>query len=70
MIALSRATVWLGTPDSMASKDDTKAAVRCANCGAIFAARVRPDGTIDPIGRGDRCSCDAASLEVLEGHEV
>ena len=55
----------------MASEDDlTKAAVKCDNCGTIVAARVWPDGTIRPIGRGDRCSCDEASLRILEEEDA
>ena len=55
----------------MASEDDlTKAAAKCDNCGTIVAARVWPDGTIRPIGRGDRCSCDEASLRILEEEDA
>ena len=51
----------------MASEDDlTKAAAKCDNCGTIVAARICPDGTIRPIGRGDRCSCGEASLRILD----
>ena len=52
----------------MVSADDTRrAAAKCDNCGAIFAARVLPDGTIRPIGQRESCSCDETSLRLLEG---
>ncbi|MFC4246437.1 hypothetical protein ACFOZ7_05430 [Natribaculum luteum] len=51
----------------MASFEGTeKTAAICEQCGSIFAARLWPDGTVRPIGTGERCPCGSERFRLVE----
>lgn len=49
--------------------DIRRVAVRCANCETIVPARVKPDGAVDPIGRGMVCDCDEPDVQIIENDD-
>ncbi|WP_293029716.1 hypothetical protein [Natronococcus sp.] len=53
----------------MANRDDvSRELAECTKCGAVYAARQWPDGTIKAIG-SERCRCGSAEFAVVETDE-
>ncbi|WP_243637808.1 hypothetical protein [Natrarchaeobius oligotrophus] len=46
--------------------ENERAAARCTRCGEIGIVLVGPDGTFEPIGQPELCSCDGRTLRILE----
>ncbi|NKE37612.1 hypothetical protein GWG54_17740 [Natronococcus sp. JC468] len=53
----------------MANRDDvSRELAECADCGAVYAARQWPDGTIKAIG-SESCRCGSTEFELVESDE-
>ncbi|QFU84161.1 hypothetical protein GCU68_10035 [Natronorubrum aibiense] len=49
----------------MANRDDVdRELARCADCGAVYAARQWPTGKVQPIG-SDRCECGSTDFIIV-----
>jgi len=42
----------------------------CSNCGELLTVWITQDGTIQPISRYNTCSCENASLRVVDEDDV
>lgn len=43
-----------------------RAPIKCSNCGAIVPARIKPDGSVIPIGQKNACDCDEADFRIVD----
>ena len=50
----------------MESEEGHRVAAICTSCGTVYAARTRTDGTVQPIGKSDTCSCGAAAFRIVD----
>ena len=50
----------------MESEEGHRVAVICTSCRTVYAARRCSDGTVQPIGKSDTCSCGAGTFRIVD----
>ncbi|SFC56563.1 hypothetical protein SAMN05444422_110140 [Halobiforma haloterrestris] len=50
----------------MPDGESERTIAKCLDCGAAYAAKEWPDGTIQPIGIRNGCQCGSSEFEIVE----